>query len=140
MMWERNMGHTIAWDNADQTVILQTYTDPVTKDDLYELVKKSAQMINACDHPVHVIIDERRINFVLNSADLSYIQRMLPANQGMVVVVVLPGNMAYKLVAQERIKQIISKDTPYFVDSLEAARAILQQTYGTYDTQYDDAV
>ena len=123
------MGHLINWDNDEKTVLLQMYTDPVTKDDLYHLVKNTAAMLAACDHTVHLIIDERKVNFVLNSADLGYIQKMLPPNQGTVMLVVLPGNLAYKQLFLDRVTYQVDRDGTHFVESNRDARLLLQQLY-----------
>lgn len=124
------MGYSINWDNDDKTVLVQTYTDPVSKDDLYQLVKKTAEILATCPHTVHLIIDERKVDFLLNSADLGYIQKMLPPNQGTVVLVVLPGNMTYKRVFMTRTRHLIDRAETQFVESIEDARALLQELHG----------
>jgi len=124
------MGHVINWDNEDKTVVLQAYTDPVTKDDLYQLVKKSSEMLAACPHTVHLIIDERKMNFTLNSADLNYLQKMLPPNQGTVVLVVLPGNLTYKRVFLDRVTHKVDRAETQFVVSIPEARQLLQELCG----------
>src|SRR4051812_10950794 len=112
------MGHVINWDNEDKTVVLQSYTDPVAKDDLYQLVKKFAEMLATCDHTVHLIVDERKVNFIMNSADLNYIQKMLQPNQGTVVAIVLPGNRAYKELFMDRVTQNLGNDQLYYAESV----------------------
>jgi hypothetical protein len=123
------MGYHLAWDNDDKTVLLQAYTDPVTKDDLYHLVKKSAEMLATCDHTVHLIIDERKVNFVLNSADLGYIQKMLPPNQGTVVLVVLPGNQMYKRIFLKSVRHQVDRTETQFAETPHQARLLLQELY-----------
>lgn len=121
------MGHHIQWDNDDQTVVLQQYTDGASKDDLYHLAKKSAQMLKNVDHTVHLIIDERKMNFVLTSADMSYLEKLTPKNQGAVVMIVSQANLKYKTLVQQIGKRIGPNAfaQPYFAESLEHARAFL---------------
>jgi hypothetical protein len=129
------MGYAINWDNDDKTVLLQMYADPVSKDDLYHLIKQSAEMMAPCTHTIHVIIDERNVNFVLNSADLGYIQKMLPPNQGTVVLVVLPGNMTYKRVFLNRTHHQVDRTETQFAETIAEARMLLQELYD--DVRYD---
>jgi hypothetical protein len=132
------MGYSINWDNDDKTVLLQSYTDPVSKDDLYKLVKKTAEMLATCQHTVHLIIDERKVDFLLSSPDLGYIQKMLPPNQGTVVLVVLPGNMTYKRVFLNRTRQQVDRTETQFAESIEEARLLLQDLYG--DVRYTNEI
>lgn len=76
------MGHFIQWDNAAQTVVFQCYTETPVKDDLYYLAEKSAVMLKSVPHTVHLIIDERTIKLTLTSADIKYLEKNVPPNQG----------------------------------------------------------
>ncbi len=126
------MGHYIAWDNEEKTVVLQQYTEDPGKNDLYDLARKSAEMLNSVDHTVHLIIDESNVDLTLNSADLKFLEQHVPANQGAVAVIVPPGHMAYKTVMQNVGKAVAPKafDKPVFVSSVEEAREVLQQNFG----------
>ncbi len=128
------MGHNIRWDNFEKTVLLQEYTDGATKDDLYNLAKKSAQMLNTVEHTVHLIIDEQKINLVLNSADMAYLEKLTPKNQGAVVMIVPEPKLKYKTLVQELGKRVGPNafSQPYFVSSLDQARQFLQEEFGVH--------
>ena len=125
------MGHQITWDNTDKTVVLQAYMVGASKDDLYHLARKSADMLNTVQHTVHLIIDERNISLVLSSTDMKYLAKSTPKNQGAVVMVVQPSKLAYKTAVQG-LGKIIGPQAfaqPYFVDSVETARQFLQDSF-----------
>jgi hypothetical protein len=125
------MGHHIDWDNKDKTVVIQSYTTDSSKDDLYYLARKSADMLQTVDHTVHLIIDERNINLVLSSTDMKYLEKLTPKNQGAVVMVVQPTKLLYKTAVQG-LGKIIGPNAfaqPYFVESVEAAREFLQNSF-----------
>jgi hypothetical protein len=126
------MGHIIRWDNEDRTVVLQQYEEGATKDDLYHLAQKSADMLHSEDHTVHLIIDERNIRLSLSSSDLKYLEKLVPANQGKAVVIVSPMDIAYKEMFQNIGRKTAPKALaePNFVTSLEEARAFLQKHLG----------
>lgn len=126
------MRYSVEWDNADKTVLLQTYAPGATKDDLYEVINTSVRMITSCAHVVHVIVDERNAQFLLNPVDFKYMDKTLPPNQGICVIVVLPGNITYKQVALSRVPYTTSHGGSYFVTSLEEARLFLQEQYGVH--------
>jgi hypothetical protein len=126
------MAHQISWDNPDKTVILQAYTDTPSKDDLYQLAEKSAAMLSSVSHTVHLILDERKINLVLSAADMTFLQKQAPKNQGAAVMLVNPATIAYKT-AIHNLGQRLGLGTfsqPYFTNSIEEARHILQQHFG----------
>lgn len=126
------MGHYIDWDNEDKTVVLQQYTEGASKDDLYHLASKSAEMLNQHEHTIHLIIDERQANLVLNSADMAYLGRHVPKNQGMVVVVVAPEDVRYKNIVHQLGKRIAPTafTEPHFSQSIEEARRYLHEAFG----------
>ena len=126
------MGHNISWDNEEKTVVLQAYTDGASKDDLYQLAQESAQMLQIVAHTVHLIIDERKIDLVLNPSDMRYLDKLTPKNQGAVVLVVQPAKIKYKMAVQQLGAQIGPNafGEPYFVDTVEAARQLLQESFG----------
>lgn len=125
------MAHEISWDNEDKTVILQQYTIPATKDDLYRLAAKSAEMIKSVEHTIHLIIDERAIKLMLTSADLNYLEKNVPPNQGAVVTIVNKTDVAYKSVVQAIGHKLAPNafDQPFFADSIEEARAFLIENF-----------
>jgi hypothetical protein len=126
------MGHNIYWDNDDKTVVLQEYTGDVTKDDLYNLARKSAEMLNSVSQTVHLILDERKSDLMLDPKDMIFLQKLTPKNQGAVVMIVMPARAKYKTALQNLGKQI-GPDAfaqPYFADSIEAARQFLQESFG----------
>lgn len=123
------MGHQIGWDNNDKTVVLQQYAPPVSNDDLLRLAEESAAMLKTVPHIVHLIVDERGIRQILSKADLRYLERLVPPNQGAVVVVVEPADLPYKAITQ-RLGNLVAPHAvsqTYFATSLEEARSILQQ-------------
>ena len=125
------MGHIITWDNDEKTVVLQQYTEGASKDDLYMLAKKSNEMITSVSHRVHLIIDERMIDLVLNSADMKYLERLTPDNQGAVVMVVSKVKIPYKSLVQNFGKNVAPNafEEPYFAESIDAARQFLQDNF-----------
>jgi len=126
------MGHMISWDNADKTVVFQQYTEAGSKDDLYSLAQESAQMLSTVEHTVHLIIDERNFRYFLNPTDMSYLEELVPKNQGAVVMIVLASKLGYKTSIQ-RIGHGIAPNAfaePYFADSVEEARQFLQESFG----------
>jgi hypothetical protein len=126
------MGHTITWDSDDKTVVLQEYTKDATKDDLYHLARKSAEMLSTVEHTVHLIIDERNINLILNSADMNYLNKLTPENQGAVVMVIPKLKVGYKTLVQSIGKKIGPNAfaEAYFATSVEEARKFLQDHFG----------
>lgn len=125
------MGYRINWDNNDRTVVLQEYTETPTKNDLYKLARRSNQMLQSVDHRVHLIVDETKINWTLNATDLKFLERHVPPNQGVVVVIVANANLAYKKVMQNVGRAIAPKayDAPHFVESLVEARQFLSENH-----------
>jgi hypothetical protein len=133
------MGHRIEWDNEEKSVVLQQYTGEASKDDLYQLALKSSQLIGIQDRTVHLIVDERIVYFVLNSADMSYMEKTTPKNQGAVVVVVRPENMTYKNVVQklgQRVGPTAFREA-YFAESIDAARRFLQENFEVHYSESD---
>ena len=123
------MGHHIAWDNNEKTVVVQQYLPPASKADLFQLAEKSAEMLKTVPYNVHLILDERAIKLIPSAADLQHLEKLVPNNQGAVVVVVPKKDVAYKLVTQ-RLGQIVaprSVNQTYFAASIEEARTLLQQ-------------
>jgi hypothetical protein len=130
------MGHRLAWDNEDQTVVLQEYTTDPSKDDLYHLAQKSAKMLTTVEHTVHLIVDERNSNIRISSTDMTYLERIAPKNQGVVVVVVPESKVRFKTAMQglgEKIAPTAFRKA-YFLTSLEDARRFLQDNFGVHFT------
>jgi hypothetical protein len=135
------MSHNISWDNEDQTVVLQEYTEGASKDDLYYLAEKSEQMLKTVDHTVHLIIDERKIRLVLTSADMRYLEKHRPVNQGIVVVVAQHSKQSYKTAAQVLNRQFAPKafGEPLYAETVQEARLFLQENYEVrYPSQTSD--
>ena len=128
------MGHFIEWDNAEKTVIFQQYTDAPIKDDLYHLAKESAAMLNSVSHTVYLIIDESTIKLNLNSADIKFLEKNVPANQGAVVVILDKSGLAYKKLILGVNKSLAPKafGQTLFATSLEEARQLLQEQFGVH--------
>lgn len=128
------MGHRISWDNQEKTVVLQEYTDGATKNDLYYLAQKSAQMLNSVEHTVHLIIDERKIDLILTSTDMAFLEKLTPKNQGAVVMIVSQAKLKYKNVVQKIGKRLGPNAfaQPYFADSIEQAQEFLQDAFGVH--------
>jgi hypothetical protein len=130
--FEQIMAHEISWDNLDKTVVLQVYTDNPSKDDLYQLAEKSMAMLKTVSHTVHLILDERKINLILNAADMIFLQKQMPHNQGAVVMLVDPATIRYKTAVHNLSQRLVvgTSSQPYFANSVEEARYILRQTFG----------
>ena len=134
------MGYSIQWDNDDKTVVLQQYTDDATKDDWYQLAQESARMLNSVSHTVHLIIDERNVNLVATAADMQYLEKQVPANEGTAVIVTSRFKFRYKKLSK-RIREQILPDTSHeahYVESIEDACKLLQEQHGVvYNTDPD---
>ena len=126
------MAHRVVWDNEDKTVALQEYLPGATKDDLYLLAKESAALLSTVSHKVHLIIDERNIQLTVNSADMRYLEKNVPPNQGDVVVVPAAGSLLFKKMMQNIASGIAPKafSEPNFAKTVEEARELLQQQQG----------
>ena len=125
------MGHLIQWDNEEKTVVLQQYTGDPVKDNLYYLAAESAAMLNSVPHTVHLIIDERTIKLTLTSADIKYLEKNVPPNQGVVVMLVNKTDLSYKKVVQNFGQKLAPNAfyQTYFVTTPEEARQILQEQF-----------
>jgi hypothetical protein len=128
------MSHLIQWDNAEKTVVFQQYTDNPVKDDLYYLAEKSSAMLKSVLHTVHLIIDERAIKLTLTAADIKYLEKNVPPNQGAVIMLVNKSDVAYKKFVNDFGKKLAPKafDEPYFATTLEDARAFLQKHFDVH--------
>jgi hypothetical protein len=128
------MGHFIQWDNQEQTVVYQQYTDNPVKDDLYCLAEKSAALVNSVLHIVHLIIDERNIKLTLTSADIHYLEKHVPANQGAVIVLVNKNDLNYKKYVQNFGEKLAPNAfiQTYFATSPEEARQILTDHFDVH--------
>ena len=126
------MGHQIGWDNENKTVVLQAYADDASKEDLYHLVRKSAELLGTVKHTVHLIVDERKFNPILTQTDIAYIEKQMPENQGVVVVIVSSSHRKYKMAVLDLGQRMHLKtfSESYFADSLEHARQFLQEAFG----------
>jgi hypothetical protein len=89
-------------------------------------------MLNSVAHTVHIIVDERLIDLKLTSADMLYLQKHAPANQGAVIVVISEYSIKYKELIQRVGKAIAPAafDKPYFATTTDQARAFLHQNFG----------
>jgi len=125
------MGYLIQWDNAEKTVVLQQYTDNPVKDDLYHLAEQSALMLKSVSHTVHLIIDEGTSKLTLSSADINFLERNVPTNQGTVVMVVSKSGQSYKKLMQNVGKTMAPKAfrQNFFVTTVEEARHLLQEQF-----------
>ena len=125
------MGYLIQWDNEDKSVVLQQYIGTAFKEDLYSLATESACMLNSVTHTVHLIIDERNIKMNLNSVDMQYLEKLVPVNQGGVIMIVNQKNLAYKKFLQNAGAKVAPKsfDQPFFATTVEEARQLLQSQF-----------
>lgn len=126
------MGYNIGWDNEDRTVVFQGYDENPTKADLYQLAEQSARMLATVEHTVHLIVDEWNVTHVIDTRDMAYLEKLLPKNQGAVVVIMPRRRMGYKIMLQKLAKSVAPKafSAGYFVESLEEARQLLREKYG----------
>ena len=126
------MGHHIQWDNVDKTVVLQQYLPGAVKDDLYQLTQESAAMMDSVPHTVHIILDESSVKLTLNSADLNFLEKNVPSNQGAVVLIVNKSNKTYKRVVEDMGLKIAPRafDNQRQASSIEEARQLLQDEFG----------
>jgi hypothetical protein len=128
------MSYVIQWDNADKTVVFQQYTDSAIKEDLYSLSKESAELLKSVSHTVHLIIDERAVKVTLSYTDIKYLESNVPENQGAVIMIVNKSGLAYKKLIQDVGRSLAPKafDQPYFAETLEEARQILQDQFAVH--------
>ena len=125
------MSHLIRWDNEEKTVVFQQYTGIAFKDDLYQLAEESARMLKSVSHTVHIIIDEQNVKMSLNAADLKYLENLVPANQGGVVLVVNKNSLPYKKFIHNAGVKLAPKtfEQPFFAAAVEEARELLQTQF-----------
>ena len=128
------MGHLIQWDNEAKTVVYQQYTDNAVKDDLYYLAEKSAALLKSVDHVVHLIIDERAIKLTLTTVDIKFLEKNVPPNQGVVVMLVNKNDMNYKKFVQNFGQKLAPNAfyQTYFATTIEEARHILQDHFDVH--------
>lgn len=126
------MGHVIKWDNAEKTVVFQGYTNTPVKDDLYYLAKESATMLGSVLHTVHLIVDESNVKLNLNAADMKYLEKNVPPNQGAVVLILSKSDATYKKLIQGIGQSVapVAFGHTFFVSNLEEAREVLQKEFG----------
>lgn len=79
--------YRIEWDNAEKTVVLQTYLVGATSTDVYEMARKSADMLKTVDHTVHLIILRSSGPPAVTAHELTHINKLVPKNQGKLMVV-----------------------------------------------------
>ena len=94
-------------------------------------------MLNSVPHTVHLIIDERTIKLTLSSADIKYLEKHVPMNQGVVILIISKSGAVYKKLVQEIGKSLAPKafKETLFVTTLEEARQLLQEQYGVHYPQ-----
>jgi hypothetical protein len=118
----------VEWDNAEKTIVRQTYGREVTYNDYYDGVKKRFELISSVEHPVDLIIDLRGANPNLKGLVSAgrYASRHVPPNQRFVLLV--GANLFIRSLVNTFIK-ILPKvsDKIYFVATLEEARKFLQE-------------
>ena len=126
------MAYRIGWDNEEKTVVLQQYLEGASKDDLYLLAKESAELLASVSHKVHLIIDERNIQLTVNSADMRYLEKNVPPNQGEVVVIPAVGSLMFKKMMQNIGAGIAPKafNESHFAKTIEEARELLVKDFG----------
>lgn len=128
------MGHSIQWDNAEKTVILQEFMDKPNKDDLYDVAKQSALMLSSVSHTVHILIDDHGNRLNLNAVDIKHLESLVPPNQGMVVMIVTGSDLAYKKFLEQAGKKLgpkAFKETAYAA-TIEEARHFLQDQFALH--------
>ncbi|MCA9884672.1 MAG: hypothetical protein KC708_16955 [Anaerolineae bacterium] len=128
----------VTWYNTNKTVVLQQYEGEATKDDLYEMAKESARLLNSVSHKVHLIVDERKMDNVLNTSDMRFLDKLVPPNQGAVVVLVPDHRLRYKEVIHNMGNKIAPKafvDETIFASTLEEARHYLKEAH---NIEFDD--
>ena len=79
--------YRIEWDNAEKTVVLQTYLTGATSADVYEMAHKSADMLKTVDHNVPLIVVRSSGPPAVTAHELSQINKLVPNNQGKLLVV-----------------------------------------------------
>ena len=119
----------VTWYTPQKTVVLQQYLGEVTKDDLYNMARESADLLKSVPHTVHLIIDERGVENMLTTTDMQFLEKMVPPNQGAVIVIVPEHKLQYKKIVQgmgSKIAPHAFAEETIFVSSLEEAHAYLQ--------------
>jgi hypothetical protein len=125
------MSHHTGWDNEARTVILMQYDKGAIKDDLYIMAKENAALMASVEHTVHLIIDETNIQLNLNSADMRYLERNVPPNQGHIALIPHPSSLMFKKIIVNMGNTIAPKafDGIYYCRSVEEARELLQKEF-----------
>jgi hypothetical protein len=83
------MPYHIDWENAEKTIIRQTYTNPLTLGDCYGVIQDNAVMMKSVAHSVDLII-VMDFGFLMVSRFFhaaKYAQDAMPDNQRLLIVV-----------------------------------------------------
>ena len=125
------MAYSINWDNEEKTVVLQQYTSNVSKDDWYQLAQQSAAMLATVSHTVHIIIDERNADLTATSTDMQYLEKLVPPNEGVCIIVVPQEKFLYKAMTKRLREQFFpnKQHEAHFVETIEDARKLLQEQF-----------
>lgn len=120
--------HRIEWDNTDKTVVLQTYIVGATAADVYDMARKSADMLKTVDHTVHLIIVRSSGPPAVTARELSQINKLVPENQGKLLVV---GSLYDQMLLRsgDKIAPRAVQDSQV-VKTVEEARQFLIEHYG----------
>lgn len=82
---------TNTWDNAEHTILRQTFSNPWTWEECYKVMREAAGMMNLMSHEVHMIEDLRKgSKLPVGSSVISTAKAILdqlPDNWGVTVVV-----------------------------------------------------
>ena len=120
------MPYQIHWDNPEQTVIRQVFSDKLSVDDFREAIKNNASMMQSVDHPVDLIMVlnlRKNVAGFLQAA--KYAEVMMPDNQRMVIVVGAHGPIKMLLNIARQINPAAAQNL-YFANTVEEAYNIIR--------------
>jgi hypothetical protein len=128
------MPYHIAWDDASQTIVRQTYQGRISRHDFEGMVRESRGLLESVPHVVDVIIEWQGDRHLINDFSIIYAamfaEKHVPRNQRFVFVVNAPT--AYRILAstlQRAAPRAVG--SLYFVDTPDAVsrlREILLET------------
>lgn len=118
----------VDWDNADQTIIKQNFTDPWTIDEHRQSMMQISEMVATQTHTVHIIADMRQSQRIPGKLllNMRLAESLVQPNMGHIVIVDAPPFARSILRAsQQLIPQLVTK--LHTVNSLHAAYRVLEQ-------------
>jgi hypothetical protein len=118
----------VGWENAEKTIIRQQLTGDWTFEEYTNSAKETQMLTGSVAHTVHVIIDftETKSYPTKMLSVGSSLDRNLPANQGVVVVIQVPAYIRALFEVMGKLYPKVTQNS-FEANSLEEAHAIIRK-------------